>query len=50
MNKDNVEDDELDKNIKPGTPGIVDIAIMDVNCHVIIRDIDTKEILLNQRG
>jgi len=30
--------------------GIKDIALMDVYCHIIIKDKDTKEILVNKRG
>jgi hypothetical protein len=30
--------------------GYVDTARMDVQCHVVIKDKDTKEILVNKRG
>lgn len=28
----------------------IDIAIMDINCHLLIKDKDTGEVLVNQRG
>ncbi len=30
--------------------GYVDVAKMDVQCHIIIKDKDTGEILVNKRG
>jgi hypothetical protein len=44
------------ENDKETTPepkkdsGIVDTAHMDVQAHIVIRDKDTKEILVNKRG
>ena len=32
------------------TPGPVDVVDMDIQCHILINDIDTNEILVNQRG
>ncbi len=45
INKENndKEQPEQDSNI-------VDTAYMDVQCHVMIKDKDTGEILVNQRG
>lgn len=31
-------------------PGYIDVAKMDVQCHLLIKDKDTGEILVNQRG
>ena len=30
--------------------GFVDVARMDVQCHFVIKDKDTKEVLVNKRG
>lgn len=30
--------------------GLVDTAKMDVQCHILIKDKDTSEILVNKRG
>lgn len=30
--------------------GILDVAKMDVQCHILIKDKDTGEVLLNTRG
>jgi len=42
-----------EKDNKPETEkksGYVDTANMDIQCHLIIKDKDTKEILVNKRG
>jgi hypothetical protein len=48
INKENKDD------LKPTTPtkesGYIDVAHMDVQCHIIIKDKDTGEILVNKRG
>lgn len=31
-------------------PGPVDVVDVDIQCHLLIKDIDTNEILVNQRG
>lgn len=31
-------------------PSHIDTARMDVQCHILIKDKDTKEILVNKRG
>ncbi len=44
---------ETDKGTQPDPkkdPGYVDTARMDVQCHVVIRDKDTKQDLVNKRG
>jgi hypothetical protein len=30
--------------------GLIDIAKMDVQCHLLIKDKDTKEVFVNKRG
>ena len=45
-NEDNATGDpELESN-----GGFVDVAKMDVQCHLIIKDKDTGEVLVNKRG
>lgn len=46
INKEN-KDIPLD-NKKP--EGVVDIAKMDVQCHLVIKDKDTNQVLVNKRG
>lgn len=43
----NKETDKKDIESKKGT---IDTARMDVQCHVLIKDKDTKEVLVNRRG
>ena len=45
INKEN----DKDSQAKP-KEGYVDTARMDVNAHLLIKDKDTKEILVNKRG
>ncbi len=47
INKANENEDE---NNKPVETGYVDTALMDVQCHLVIKDTDTGEVLVNQRG
>lgn len=49
INKEN-SDSSPDTNNKKDTDGILDVAVMDVQCHLLIKDKDTSEILVNQRG
>lgn len=47
INKDNEEE--------KGTPesqetGCLDVANMDVQCHILIKDKDTGDVLVNKRG
>ena len=44
INKDNKEEKT------PNPDGLVDVAHLDVQCHILIKDKDTGEILLNKRG
>ncbi len=47
----NKENDDKDMLIDPKKDtGPVDIAHMDVNCHIVIKDKDTGEVLVNKRG
>lgn len=49
--KINKEND--DKELKPEPKkdeGFIDTAYMDVQCHLVIKDKDTNEILVNKRG
>lgn len=47
----NKENNEKAAPTEPtNTTGYVDAARMDVQCHVLIKDADTKEILVNKRG
>jgi hypothetical protein len=41
-----------DKEVIPETKesGIIDVANMDVQCHLLIKDKDTGEVLVNKRG
>lgn len=47
MNKD--KDNELITNPEKES-GFVDTARMDVQCHILIKDKDTNQVLLNKRG
>jgi len=48
----------MDKNEKINTGNVADdaeihpneIANVDIQCHLVIRDLDTTEVLVNQRG
>ena len=40
----NILDEELTEN-KP-----VDTVIADIQCHILIKDTDTQEIIINKRG
>ncbi len=46
INKEN----ETKSNPVPKEPGFVDTAAIDVQCHLIIKDKDTNEVLVNKRG
>lgn len=45
----NKENDTKSEPI-PKESGFVDTAVMDVQCHLLIKDKDTKEVLVNKRG
>jgi hypothetical protein len=47
----NKENSDKEQNAStPEESGLIDIAYMDVQCHIMIKDKDTGEILVNQRG
>ena len=48
INKEN-KDEEV-KSVRENGPGFVDVAKMEVQCHILIKDKDTGEILVNKRG
>jgi hypothetical protein len=48
INKAN-SDSEADA-LKASDSGYVDVAKVDVQCHLLIKDKDTGEILVNKRG
>lgn len=42
-----------DKEVKPmpeKNQGFIDVAKMDIQCHLLIKDKDTGEVLVNRRG
>ena len=47
INKENDKKEVPESNENPGP---VDIATRDVQCHIVIKDKDTGEDLLNKRG
>ena len=49
-NEDGVLPLESTPNNVPVKPGYIDVAYMDVQCHLLIRDKDTGEVLVNTRG
>ena len=47
----NKENDNKQEAPKPEPKdGFIDTARMDVNCHILIKDSDSGEVLLNKRG
>lgn len=48
INKEN--NDETNPTPLPKEPGYVDVALLDMQCHVVIKDRDTGDILVNKRG
>ena len=48
INKEN--DDKEQKPESKENDGIVDVAHMDVQCHIMIKDKDTGDVLVNRRG
>ena len=47
----NKENDDKEPTVEPKKEeGFVDVAYMDVQCHLMIKDKDTGEILVNKRG
>ena len=45
INKEN----EVIKNEKD-QPQITDVVDLDIQCHILVKDVDTGEIIINQRG
>ena len=48
INKENEEDKKPETEQKES--GFIDVAYMDVQCHLVIKDKDTGETLVNKRG
>jgi hypothetical protein len=48
INKEN--DDKEQKPVVKEDEGILDVANMTVQCHLMIKDKDTGKVLLNKRG
>jgi hypothetical protein len=49
INKEsNIKDDKNHED--PTKDGFIDTARMDMNCHILIKDNDTNEVLINKRG
>lgn len=48
INKENKE--EIEKVYTDADKGIIDTARMEVQCHIIIKDKDTNQVLINKRG
>lgn len=49
LNKDEKDDKEQNSVVKENN-GVLDIANMTVQCHLVIKDNDTGEVLINMRG
>ena len=48
INKQNNDNEQKKDPEKDG--GIIDVAYMDVQCHIVIKDKDTGQTLVNKRG
>jgi hypothetical protein len=46
----NKEKNDKEQPSRPKDDGLIDIARMDVQCHILIKDKDTGEVLVNKRG
>lgn len=46
----NKENDDKEQKPEPKEEGFVDVARMDVQCHLVIKDKETGETLVNKRG
>lgn len=46
----NKENDKKEEPVTENEDGFVDVARMDVQCHLLIKDKDTNEVLVNKRG
>lgn len=50
MNMNKQENIEPVAEIASEKPTVTEVAKMDVQCHILITDADTGEVLVNQRG
>lgn len=50
INKENNDKEHTNVNKPSKEDSFVDTAKMDVQCHLIIKDKETREILVNKRG
>ena len=48
INKANSEDEKNPESVKES--GYIDVVDIDVQCHLLIKDKDTGEVLVNKRG
>ena len=48
INKANSEDENKPETVKES--GYIDVVDIDVQCHLLIKDKDTGEVLVNKRG
>lgn len=48
INKENNNDAKASESLKES--GYIDTAKLDVQCHLVIKDKETNEILVNKRG
>lgn len=46
----NKENDEKKPETEEKESGLIDTARMDVQCHLVIKDKDTGQVLVNKRG
>lgn len=52
INKENNKEhaSTVDQRVKPADDTFIEIAHMDVQCHLVIKDKDTGQVLINKRG
>jgi len=46
----NKENENKPEPVENKEPGLIDVALMDVQCHLLIKDKDTGQVLVNKRG
>ena len=46
----NKENEKIPTPAETKESGIIDTALMDVQCHIMIKDKDTGQVLVNKRG
>ncbi len=49
INKENNKEENHENPVLPKSH-MIDTALMDVQCHIVIRDSDSGEVLVNKRG